>query len=383
MAKLKTTGFESKLATTDKSLLEGFSQQLTCSICLEHYNIPKTLTPCLHTFCQECLQETINSTATIIGGKGTFPCPKCRGNVEFDCPDLSTKKNAAETQFRINFDIQSQLEMIKSTITNGCSKHTGEILLIFCKDCKKAICQKCLLEDDHLSKQHVLTSIKEEAQKIKSLYKCNCSAIQQRCSNNKRILSQNHMQQKRQNEIKTSAEKLIKILDITKQQMSTFILKEKECIKQTSIIEANINQYQDYSDKLEELMSGNDVQLVLRLTEISDVIKNLKQMPAITAPAQLSSAGQVPKIFLTLSDQLKQLAASEGWKCTSEFEKTQMLKTQLAAEQAKVKKLNSDLEIAKQVAATHEEEDNAKRAKDKEIESTKKALAALPFCNLE
>uniref|UniRef100_A0A672GCG2 RING-type domain-containing protein n=1 Tax=Salarias fasciatus TaxID=181472 RepID=A0A672GCG2_SALFA len=46
-------------------------QFLVCSICLDHYRNPKVL-PCLHTFCESCLQNYIPPESL------TLSCPVCR-----------------------------------------------------------------------------------------------------------------------------------------------------------------------------------------------------------------------------------------------------------------------------------------------------------------
>ena len=53
-------------------------KHLTCCICLEVYNVPKTL-PCLHSFCEACLQGHILRAELIHSENGEyFECPLCR-----------------------------------------------------------------------------------------------------------------------------------------------------------------------------------------------------------------------------------------------------------------------------------------------------------------
>ncbi len=297
----------------DESLLQGISQQLTCSICLEHYKTPKTVTPCLHTLCQDCLQETINSTATITGTKAKFSCPKCRGDVEFDCPNRSQMKDAAQTQFKTNFDIQNQLELVESKISSGCSKHSGEKLMYFCTDCKKTICPVCLLED-HLSNNHVLTSIAEESQKLQSLYKNKQRSIEQRLSNEVKRHSQNQRQQEKQSNLKATADQLIKILDVSTQNMSTFMKKVESRQKQITDDEEDIEKYQDDAAKLKDIMGKTDLQLVHYHEEISDLIDTLTQLKIKNPPPQQLSEADISKVFFAHMDELKQLANEKGWK---------------------------------------------------------------------
>ena len=60
------------------SFLEILKKRITCSICLDIYNDPKTL-PCLHTFCYECLTNHARARHR----QGKFPCPKCRARIDF------------------------------------------------------------------------------------------------------------------------------------------------------------------------------------------------------------------------------------------------------------------------------------------------------------
>ena len=51
-----------------------YDDYLTCAICLNHFTKPKAL-PCLHSFCEGCLRDYVESRGY---EDGTFPCLVCR-----------------------------------------------------------------------------------------------------------------------------------------------------------------------------------------------------------------------------------------------------------------------------------------------------------------
>ena len=63
-----------------KRILTNLKKQVTCSICLDIYTEPKTIS-CLHTYCCECLEKH----ARVSQRQGKFRCPECQ--VEIDLPE--------------------------------------------------------------------------------------------------------------------------------------------------------------------------------------------------------------------------------------------------------------------------------------------------------
>ena len=82
---------------------------LICPICLEHYKTPKYL-PCLHTFCEGCIQTYIASGFKR-GSKKAFDCPVCRSKVAAPAVGCSPEKWA--TCLPRNFLITGLLEKEK------------------------------------------------------------------------------------------------------------------------------------------------------------------------------------------------------------------------------------------------------------------------------
>ncbi|CAH1251691.1 TRIM3 [Branchiostoma lanceolatum] len=135
------------MAAAPSSLGTQFSEELTCSICLELFTRPKVL-PCGHTFCQHCLQDHA-------GRKVPFQCPNCRQQVRpprqgvAGLPDSHIIANLCErlqTQATLSEEIREQPQS-----KNRCSFHPSEEVKLYCKQCKVPVCHECFEEshDEH------------------------------------------------------------------------------------------------------------------------------------------------------------------------------------------------------------------------------------------
>ena len=58
-------------------LLKSLKKQVTCSICLDTYTEPKTIS-CLHTFCCECLERHAIENQR----QEKFRCPECQAEID-------------------------------------------------------------------------------------------------------------------------------------------------------------------------------------------------------------------------------------------------------------------------------------------------------------
>ncbi|XP_078346686.1 E3 ubiquitin-protein ligase TRIM45-like isoform X2 [Oculina patagonica] len=121
-----------------ESLLKNLKKQVTCSICLDTYTKPKTIT-CLHTFCLECLKKHALTSQR----QGKYRCPNCQEEVgipEGNCFDK------LPTSFLHN-SLLSLLAVRQigdgSEISCGtCKKKSAEIG--YCFDCEKLLCPDCV-----------------------------------------------------------------------------------------------------------------------------------------------------------------------------------------------------------------------------------------------
>ncbi|XP_044524010.1 tripartite motif-containing protein 3 isoform X2 [Gracilinanus agilis] len=121
-------------------------QFLVCSICLDRYHCPKVL-PCLHTFCERCLQSYIPAQSL------TLSCPVCRQTSILPEQGVSALQN--------NFFISNLIEVMQRTPDGGrdptaphplcavagrplsCPNHEGKTMEFYCESCETAMCGEC------------------------------------------------------------------------------------------------------------------------------------------------------------------------------------------------------------------------------------------------
>lgn len=140
---------------------------LNCPICLEKFNLPKKL-PCLHTFCEPCIQSYVQASETVESTTKFFRCPLCRFKIEW-----STLSASEWTQSKLQTD-----HMILSLIERETSKsdptakqiycepckfaNEKNVAVYHCRDCKECFCEQCFnylhkrKKDNNL---HTVTSI--------------------------------------------------------------------------------------------------------------------------------------------------------------------------------------------------------------------------------
>ena len=121
-----------------ESLLKNLKKHLECSICLDTYNQPKTIS-CLHTFCCQCLENHARASHK----QGKFLCPECQAQI--DLPE-GNRFDSLPTSFFHN-SLLSLLTVRQSgdgsSITCGnCKKRSSDVH--YCFDCARFMCPDCL-----------------------------------------------------------------------------------------------------------------------------------------------------------------------------------------------------------------------------------------------
>ena len=119
-----------------ESLLKNLKKYVTCSICLDTFTEPKTIT-CLHTFCCECLKRHALTTQQ----HGKFRCPECQAQV--DVPGSFDKLPTGFLQNSLLGVLAVQKSGDGSEINCGnCRKKSAETS--FCFECGKFMCPDCV-----------------------------------------------------------------------------------------------------------------------------------------------------------------------------------------------------------------------------------------------
>ena len=119
-------------------LLRNLKKHLECSICLDTYNDPKTIS-CLHTFCCQCLENHARASHR----QGKFRCPECQAQI--DLPE-GNRFDSLPTSFFHN-SLLSLLAVRQSgdgsSITCGnCKKKSCDVH--YCFDCARFMCPDCV-----------------------------------------------------------------------------------------------------------------------------------------------------------------------------------------------------------------------------------------------
>ena len=228
----QTSGVISSSYTTTGPSSESKEHSHTCSVCLELFSEPKVL-PCCHTFCLKCLEKTARSGQK----KGEIACPQCRkthaipagGLTEFltdfvvsheievkkfiTAPNADQNVTSADTvgvcseceerapiesyccdcqhylchdcikihkkfkSFRGHTAVPIEdlnTDILQSSQTQYCTKHTKEPLKLFCDTCQMIVCRDCIVVDHH---QHKYMFAEDARKKIESRVKALGDAV--------------------------------------------------------------------------------------------------------------------------------------------------------------------------------------------------------------
>ncbi|XP_051903047.1 tripartite motif-containing protein 3-like isoform X2 [Hippocampus zosterae] len=157
-------------------------QFLVCSICLDRYRKPKVL-PCLHTFCESCLQNYIPAESL------TLSCPVCRQTSILPEKGVCALQNnffisnlmevlQGEAECR-RPEARGVLESISAAAGKplGCPNHEEEVMEFYCDSCETAMCLECT-EGEH--RKHVTVPLRDVVEQHKAALRTQLDAIRGR-----------------------------------------------------------------------------------------------------------------------------------------------------------------------------------------------------------
>ncbi|CAC5391724.1 unnamed protein product [Mytilus coruscus] len=147
-----------------ESLKDNFDDLLTCTICLETFKEPKYL-PCLHAFCESCINTYINSTDNYEKPTG-FKCPLCRRLVSI-VDNVENPKTWAR-QLPLNHLIMSMIDRkamkTSEKLCDACSfRNLSQNAVSFCTVCEEAYCENCEVHHKtyKITRNHKIVPIKD------------------------------------------------------------------------------------------------------------------------------------------------------------------------------------------------------------------------------
>ena len=141
-----------------ESLLVNLKKQLTCSICLDTYTEPKTIS-CLHTFCCECLAKH----ARVSQKKGKFRCPECQAAI--DLPEGNRFDRLPNSFFHNNLlSLLAVRQTDDASSINCCQCGANNSQMYYCFDCGRFMCPGCFNAHEVLKKSfqgHKVTPLQD------------------------------------------------------------------------------------------------------------------------------------------------------------------------------------------------------------------------------
>ena len=258
-----------KPSSSSPGLLKS-EKQLTCPVCLDYYNNPKTL-PCHHSFCQHCLEglplDKKNETYYL-------SCPACCQPTELPEEGL----RAFPVAFTLN-NLNEMHSLIKKTADllspqdTTCSDH-GKAFDFFCETCTTEICSHCLFRNHKHHECDLMTdSYAKHCQKLRECL----SPVAGKKESLKKVLS---ALTERESEIRERGEGILEeIHEMVEEMMNALCQSERKLIEQAKRVtdnkltklseqmksaEMSLSLLENFEDYVEQSLKTGSPQQVLR-----------------------------------------------------------------------------------------------------------------------
>ena len=169
-----------------KEALSKFEEQITCPVCLDTFTDPKQL-QCHHVYCRSCLAKLVERDQQ---GQLVLSCPNCRQITPVPVNGVAGIQPAFQTNNLLEYKStlkkalsqgteDSSLESVEavdsaasptvpppslSKVISYCPEHPGEEIKLYCEDCTKFTCFKCVLSgaEHHSHSYKVLDAYRED-----------------------------------------------------------------------------------------------------------------------------------------------------------------------------------------------------------------------------
>ncbi|XP_006817473.1 tripartite motif-containing protein 2-like [Saccoglossus kowalevskii] len=117
---------------------------VSCAICLEQCKKPKIL-PCLHTFCEDCLEQLVEQTHA-----RRFRCPTCKSMCTSCIGSLKGNHFMVSLIDLVNENREKEAVVLCDVCATNAANH-------ICVDCSKDLCETCINEHRTTLSHQVLT----------------------------------------------------------------------------------------------------------------------------------------------------------------------------------------------------------------------------------
>ena len=140
-----------------KTLLNNLHEEVSCSVCMNTFNDPKTL-PCLHVFCLHCLNGILRTS----GRHNIIACPECQKEIQVP---RSGNLEDLPTNFRVNslLDVLAIKECSATGVKCGnCEESSSQSL--YCFQCCAFWCEaNCISLHNGIkaNKEHRVLALKD------------------------------------------------------------------------------------------------------------------------------------------------------------------------------------------------------------------------------
>jgi len=159
-----STQSEQEHSQEHKSNWEKVRQEVTCAICLELLDDPKSM-PCLHTYCKKCLIEALAKRPNdpdLPRDRPAINCPLCRAEVALSDQGIEAlPSNFSASRLVETVQLQDKLDSNKTPKCDGCKENDA---IASCCECDGVfLCSICYKSHRNLptTRDHCLLKLNE------------------------------------------------------------------------------------------------------------------------------------------------------------------------------------------------------------------------------